>query len=103
MTTTAADAGLICGWRFFRDSAEPAEALTAHSAAEWLATNPPVDNEPRDSTDDTPEAPRRDFLWLHFNLSNAHSLRWLERLSVDPVKIDALRDKVRRARAKAGK
>ena len=79
MTITAADAGLICGWRFFRDSTEPAEALTAHSAAEWLATNPPVDDEPTDSTDDRPEVPRRDFLWLHFNLSNAHSLRWLER------------------------
>ncbi|MDR2335967.1 MAG: transporter [Burkholderiaceae bacterium] len=64
---TAADAGLICGWRFFTDASEPAEAVNALSAAEWLQRHSAGDASPRD------------FLWLHFNLSNALSLRWLER------------------------
>ena len=31
------DAGLICGWRFFSDTRQCVQAVTAPSAAQWLA------------------------------------------------------------------
>ncbi|MPT49414.1 MULTISPECIES: transporter [Delftia] len=62
------DAGLICGWRFFSDTRQCVQAVTAPSAAQWLA-----DAAARS------DAGRRDFLWLHFNLTHTQSLRWLQR------------------------
>lgn len=65
------DAGLICGWRFFCDSQRPAEIMRTHDAASWLA-------DPENSGSIL-HADRHDFLWLHFNLVNTQSLRWLQR------------------------
>ncbi|ARU06757.1 magnesium transporter CorA [Comamonas serinivorans] len=66
------DVGLICGWRFACGDSEPAAALSAADAADWLAR-------------DAAEHPHSgDFLWLHFNLANAQSLRWLQRHAALP-------------------
>lgn len=67
------DAGLICGWRFFCDTRQRAQAMTAQSAADWLAADGAQ-----------PAADRRDFVWLHFNLANTQSLRWLQRHAALP-------------------
>ncbi len=67
------DAGLICGWRFFCDTQRRVEAMTAQSAAQWLGAERPLT-----------EPGRRDFLWLHFNLANTQSLRWLQRHAALP-------------------
>lgn len=67
------DAGLICGWRFFCDTREPAQAMTAQSAAEWLRVH-----------GEGMPGRRGDFLWLHFNLANTQSLRWLQRHAALP-------------------
>lgn len=84
------DAGLICGWRFFCGTREPAQTMTAQSAAEWLASSR-ASTDPGDSVA-TP-ACRHDFLWLHFNLANTQSLRWLQRhAALPPVFYAALRE-----------
>lgn len=68
----AQDSGLICGWRFFAHSSEPAQPVTADEAAAWLAVA--GTDAARAGADARPE-----FLWLHFNLSNTLALRWLQR------------------------
>lgn len=73
----ADDAGLICGWRFVCDARQPAQAMAAPAAADWLAAG----------------AVPGEFLWLHFNLANAQSLRWLRRHAALPETFyDALRE-----------
>ena len=59
-------AGLLCGYAF--DPVTPGLAIDADEAARRVAA----------SADGTP-----DFLWLHFNLSNQASQRWLSR-HLDP-------------------
>jgi zinc transporter len=54
-------AGMVCGY-FFRTT-EPGAELDSDAAAAWLANAQRI---------------RGEFLWLHFNLSNTASLRWIE-------------------------
>ncbi len=71
------NSGLIWGYAFAGTAA--AEPLTAAQAQEWLAAPPANDG----------------FIWLHFNLSNAHCLRWLEQHGqLDEQYFEALRDGV---------
>jgi zinc transporter len=53
-------AGMVCGYAF--RPMEPGRAVDSDRAGEWLAV-------PSDG---------HEFLWLHFNLSNAASERWLK-------------------------
>ena len=71
------NSGLIWGYAF--DGEAPACALNSAQAQQWLAT-----------------ADRQTgFIWLHFNLSNAHCLRWLAQYgSLDEQYFEALRDGV---------
>lgn len=55
--------GLVWGYRFV--PSQPARPVTAEAAVEFLAT-PDTDSEGA-------------FLWLHFSLSNAASVSWLQR------------------------
>ena len=82
----APDAGLICGWRFFQDSSEPAQPVTADEAAAWLAAHgdDALETDAEAEAETESEAPSKEFLWLHFNLSNALSQRWLERHAALP-------------------
>ena len=74
-------AGLICGYLLGADAA-PREVDSAE-AAQWLAALP----------DDGP-APDGSFLWLHFNLSHAQAVRWMERHGDLPEAFfDALKDR----------
>ena len=71
------NSGLIWGYAFTGTAA--AEPLTAAQAQEWLAAPQATDG----------------FIWLHFNLSNAHCLRWLEQYGqLDEQYFEALRDGV---------
>lgn len=56
----------------------PAQPVTADEASAWLAAH---DGEEVVGNEVLPqsESAGREFLWLHFNLSNALSQRWLER------------------------
>lgn len=88
----ADDAGLICGWRFFCETQQPAQAMTTQSAAAWLATSGKSASAGSDSGP-MHAGGRRDFLWLHFNLANTQSLRWLQRhAALPPVFYAALRE-----------
>lgn len=70
-------AGLICGY-LLGGGAPPQEVDTAQ-AAEWLAA--PVAGDER-------------FVWLHFNLSHAQAVRWMERHAGLPEAFfDALKDR----------
>ncbi|QNP47904.1 transporter [Diaphorobacter aerolatus] len=83
----APDSGLICGWRFFQHSSQPAQPVTADEAAAWLAAHDAATAaaDPADAGADAGEAaPGKEFLWLHFNLSNALSQRWLARYAALP-------------------
>lgn len=66
----ADDAGLICGWRFVCDVSQPAQAMAAPAAADWLAAGS--------------RGGECEFLWLHFNLNNTRSQRWLRRHAALP-------------------
>jgi zinc transporter len=68
-TTYGSDkGGLVCGY-VFRPS-EPGQEIDSARAAEWLASHAGASDE---------------FLWLHFNLANTASVRWLEQHLVLPA------------------
>lgn len=58
--STSDTSGLVWGYAFHGVS--PAKPLTADQAQAWLAT----------------AQEEGAFIWLHFNLSNAHCMRWLQ-------------------------
>ncbi len=69
--------GLICGYLFTPGSA--AAGLDCSAALEWLQTQR------------APDSP--DFIWLHFNLSNLQSEKWLaEQLTLPEEYFDTLRE-----------
>ncbi len=72
------EAGLICGYLFDGAAEAPVHPLGSAEAAAWLAQN--LLEDAAESGAPVP-AP---FLWLHFNLSNAHAQRWLERHAALP-------------------
>jgi len=77
-------AGLICGYLLHADA--PAQPIDGAQAAAWLRSLPP---------DTQPLAPptAAPFLWLHFNLSHAQAIRWIERHADMPdAFFEALRD-----------
>ena len=77
-------AGLICGY-LLQDRA-PAQAIDSAQAASWLQQAAPA-RQPPPGPDAAP------FLWLHFNLSHAQALRWIERHAGMPQAFfEALRD-----------
>ena len=63
------EAGLICGYLFDARAAEPARAIDSSQAAAWLAQQRESECSEEDPL----------YVWLHFNLSNAHAERWLLR------------------------
>lgn len=78
-------AGLICGYLLRSD--HPPAGLDADEAERWLATH---GNE---------RATQDGYLWLHFNLSHAQALRWMERHApLPPAFFDALHDGTRSTR-----
>ncbi len=85
------EAGLICGYLFHGSPGAPVRALGSAEAATWLAQAAEAHDADVPATaaaveadaDADPEAPIP-FLWLHFNLSNAHAQRWLERHAALP-------------------
>ncbi|RYF59617.1 MAG: magnesium transporter CorA, partial [Comamonadaceae bacterium] len=75
-------AGLICGYLLGEDAA-PRE-VDSVQAAQWLALAGP----------NGAAAPAGEFLWLHFNLSQAQAMRWMERHADLPEAFfDALKDR----------
>ncbi len=69
--------GLICGYLFTPGAA--AQALDCSAALDWLR----VEREPNS----------QDFIWLHFNLSNLQSEKWLaEQLSLPEEFFDTLQE-----------
>ena len=69
------NSGLIWGYAF--DGTGPATALNAEQAQAWLAAPPSSSG----------------FIWLHFNLSHAHCLRWLQQYAaLDEQYFEAMRD-----------
>lgn len=58
-------AGLICGYLLGTDT--PPQEVDSAQAAQWLADL------------QAGAAPSGQFLWLHFNLSHAQAVRWMER------------------------
>ncbi len=78
-------AGLICGY-LLRDS-QAAESIDTARAAQWLAAQPQA------PADALPPADEGGFLWLHFNLSHAQAVRWVERhAGLPPAFFEALND-----------
>lgn len=75
--------GLVCGFLF-----EPGKAgspISGESATEWLSQSVPDD--------------QTGFVWLHFNLSHASALRWMERnLQLSPVFYEILQEGSRSTR-----
>jgi len=65
-------AGLICGYRL--QPGQSAQAIDTTQAWAWLqaraVSSPAADVAPADA---------QPFLWLHFNLSHAQAVRWIER------------------------
>lgn len=59
-------AGLICGYLLGADAAP--QEIDSAQAAQWLA------GQQAGGT-----APQGQFLWLHFNLSHAQAVRWMQR------------------------
>lgn len=68
-------AGLICGY-LLREGSAP-QAIDTAEAVRWLDSLPP------EATDASgaPESADNTFAWLHFNLSHAQAVRWVERHS----------------------
>ena len=70
-------AGLICGFRFL--AGERGEPIDAADAIAWLNRSG--------------ERVAADFIWLHFNLTNAGTERWLKaNLSLSEVFFESLHD-----------
>lgn len=70
------DAGLICGYLFDSTAADPARALNADAAANWLAAvQRAVD--PVGLGIASTAAGHLPFMWLHFNLNHAQAERWM--------------------------
>ena len=94
-------AGLICGY-VLRADAAPRE-VDSVQAAEWLAAWPHSAPAPATATATTTTtatastpAPTHaaEFLWLHFNLSQAQAVRWMERHADLPdAFFDAIKDR----------
>ena len=73
-------AGLICGYLLGTDT--PPQEVDSAQAARWLASL------------QAGAAPADQFLWLHFNLSHAQAVRWMERHAHLPEAFfDALKDR----------
>ena len=73
-------AGLICGYLLGADT--PPQEVDSAQAAQWLASL------------QAGAAPADQFLWLHFNLSHAQAVRWMERHAHLPEAFfDALKDR----------
>jgi zinc transporter len=88
-TYGADESGLICGYLF--QDGEPAALVDSRAAADSIGSIrqalPAADG----------AAPR--FLWLHFNLTHASAVRWLERhAGLTPTFYDALNDELRSTR-----
>lgn len=81
-------AGLICGY-LLAEGAAP-QAVDSAQAARWLA-----DRLARAiATDTTSHTEPLTFLWLHFNVSHAQAVRWMERHADLPEAFfDALKDR----------
>lgn len=80
----ADESGLICGYLFSGGGA--AVPLDSREAAEKMGAVRAEDGQPH-------------FIWLHFNLAHAGSLRWLERhAGLSPAFYDALKDDARSTR-----
>lgn len=69
-------AGLICG--YLLHARAPAQPIDGVQAAAWL-------REPRAGVPCDGSPPAGPFLWLHFNLSHAQALRWIERHAQMPA------------------
>jgi zinc transporter len=83
------EAGLICGYLFDADTAQPARAVDSSQAAEWLARNPGEES----------AGSSHAFMWLHFNLSNVQAERWMERhAGLSDVFFETLKDDLRSTR-----
>lgn len=78
--------GLICGYLF--SGSVSGQAIKSGDALNWLLT---------------PEADRHDqFIWLHFNLTNASAEKWMRaHLSLPPAYFEALGDGSRSTRIEA--
>ena len=72
--------GLICGYLFNRQ--HTSQALSSTAAEAWLQT---------------PQA--HEFIWLHFNLTNTNTEKWLQRhLPLSPIFYEALHEGTRSTR-----
>ncbi len=78
------EAGLICGYLFDAEAAQPVRAVDSSQAAEWLA---------RPAAPQDAAVAERAYMWLHFNLSHAQAERWLVRhAGLSDVFYETLRD-----------
>src|SRR5690349_3292500 len=83
-TYGADESGLICGYQF--EPGHDAVALTSDEAQERVSAI-------RQSTEASDGASPSAFIWLHFNLAHAASVRWMERHAGLSVAFhDALKD-----------
>lgn len=92
-TYGADESGLICGYLF--EAGRPATAIDSRDAVqtlEALRQSAPAQLSARPS-------PPTLFVWLHFSLSHAGTLRWLERhAGLSATFYDALKDELRSTR-----
>lgn len=83
------ESGLICGYVFA--SGQPATEIDSRAAVQAI--------EAARLADRPADGPEPSFLWLHFSLSHAATLRWLDRhAGLSPTFYDALRDELRSTR-----
>lgn len=68
------EAGLICGYLFNTLGSGHAQELNSRQAADWLARQS-AQPDPAVAADQSSPA----YLWLHFNLSHAQAVKWLQR------------------------
>jgi len=68
------EAGLICGYLFNTLGSGHAQELNSRQAADWLARQSALPD-PAVAADQSSPA----YLWLHFNLSHAQAVKWLQR------------------------
>lgn len=81
-------AGLVCGY-FLAEGAAP-QPVDSAQAAQWLAQRAAHAS----AASSTHSSEPRTFLWLHFNLSHAQAVRWMERHADLPAAFfDALKDR----------